>query len=236
VSLSPWEYDDMVHIGKDFASREVVEAYDARHRRLRDVGKENEAVIATLGLSEDHVVADIGCGTGAFVLMAARRCRKVFAVDISTAMLDYTRDRAEREGIRNVVYRHGGFLTYRHEGEPLDAVSTSLALHHLPDFWKQRALNRMNAMLKGGGRLYLMDVVFSDEDYERSIPAWIEKVKAEAGPDMAEDLMGHIRDEHSTFTWIMEGLLERAGFRIDDRILSDGAIARYFCTKTSSRH
>jgi cyclopropane fatty-acyl-phospholipid synthase-like methyltransferase len=64
----------MVHIGKDFASREVVKAYDARHRRLRDVEKENEAVIAALGLRGDHVVADIGCGTGAFVLMAARRC------------------------------------------------------------------------------------------------------------------------------------------------------------------
>jgi hypothetical protein len=33
----------------------------------------------------------------------------------------------------------------------------------------------------------------------------------------------------------MEGLLERAGFRIDDRIVSDGAIARYFCTKLPNR-
>ena len=74
MSLLPWEYNDMVHIGKDLASREVVKAYDARHRRLRDVDKENEAVIAALGLRGDHVVADIGCGTGAFVLMAARRC------------------------------------------------------------------------------------------------------------------------------------------------------------------
>lgn len=235
MNLSPWEYDDMIHIGKDFASHEVVEAYDAKHRRLRDVGKENEAVITGFDLSEDHVVADIGCGTGAFVLMAARRCAKVFAVDISTAMLDYTRDRAAREGITNIVYCNGGFLTYRHEGEPLDAISTSLALHHLPDFWKHRALRRINAMLKEGGRLYLMDVVFSGEDYERGIPAWIEKVRSEAGPDIAQDLMGHIRDEHSTFTWIMEGLLERAGFRIDDRIVSDGAIARYFCTKLPNR-
>lgn len=235
MSLLPWEYDDMVHIGKDFANREVVKEYDARHRRLRDVDKENEAVIAALGLGEDHVVADIGCGTGAFVLMAARHSAKVFAVDISTVMLDYTRDRAEREGIGNIVYRRGGFLTYRHEGEPLDAVSTSLALHHLPDFWKQRALNRMNAMLRDGGRLYLMDVVFSDEDCEKNIPAWIEMVRAEAGPDIAEDLMSHIRNEHSTFTWIMEGLLERAGFKIDDSVLSDGALARYFCTKTSRR-
>jgi hypothetical protein len=74
VSLSPWEYNDMVHIGKDFASREVAKAYDAKHRRLRDIEKENEAVIAALGRRGDHVVADIGCGTGAFVLMAARRC------------------------------------------------------------------------------------------------------------------------------------------------------------------
>ncbi|MDD3847448.1 MAG: methyltransferase domain-containing protein [Syntrophorhabdaceae bacterium] len=231
MKLSSWEYDDMIQIGKDFMSREVVEGYDAKHRRFRDVMKENEAVIDMFGLREDHVVADIGCGTGAFVIQAARRCAKVFAIDISTAMLDYTRREAARQGITNIVYCTGGFLTYRHEGEPLDAISTSLTLHHLPDFWKQRALRRMNDILKDGGRLYLMDIVFSDEDYERNIPVWIEKLRSEVGPDMAEAVMGHIRKEHSTFTWIMEGLLERAGFRIDDRIISDGAVARYFCTK-----
>lgn len=30
---------------------------------------------------------------------------------------------------------------------------TRVALHHLPDFWKQVALLRMNAMLKMGGML-----------------------------------------------------------------------------------
>ena len=233
MELSAWEYDDMIQIGKDFASHEVVAAYDARHRRFRDIDKETETVIAGLGLRREHSVADFGSGTGAFVLEAARRCASVFAIDISQAMLDYTQRRAAEQGITNIVCRKGGFLTYRHEGTPFDAVSTSLALHHLPDFWKQRALRRINGILKDEGRLHLMDVAFSDESYERDIPAWIEKLGSEVDPDMAQDICRHIRNEHSTFTWIMEGLLTRAGFRIDETVTSDGMLARYFCTKVA---
>lgn len=46
----------------------------------------------------------------------------------------------------------GGFLTYQHQGPPLDAVVTQIALHHLPDFWKQIALLRIFDMLKEGGK------------------------------------------------------------------------------------
>lgn len=38
----------------------------------------------------------------------------------------------------------GGFLTYEHEGEPVDLVHTRNALHHLPDFWKAVALARIH--------------------------------------------------------------------------------------------
>jgi hypothetical protein len=42
-----------------------------------------------------------------------------------------------------------------------------LPLHHLPDFWKQVTLLRMNRMLKTGGLLYIFDVVFdfAPEEY-----------------------------------------------------------------------
>ncbi len=226
-----WQYDEITHTGKDFASREVVAGYDARHRQFRDVDKENEAIINGLGLQPDHVVAEFGCGTGAFALQAARRCAKVYAVDISAAMLDYTGWKAETQGLDNIICCRGGFLTYVHEGKALDAAVTSLALHHLPDFWKQKALQRLNGMLAAEGRLFLHDVVFTEDNYEANIQVWIDKLSIEVGPDMAQDVARHVRCEDSTFTWIMEGLLVRAGFRIDRVDYTDGVLACYYCTK-----
>ncbi len=234
MSAPAWHYDEMVHVGKDFSDFEVVEAYDARHRKFRQIDKENEDTIAAIGLQSDHIVADFGCGTGNFALMAARRCRCVYAIDISRSMLDFTKWKAEKEGIRNIEYCQGGFLTYEHKGQPLDAISTSLALHHLPDFWKQKALRRLNAMLKDGGRLYLADVVFEEKDCEKNIQVWIDKLSAQMGEEMRADISRHVAKEYSTFSWIMEGLLVRAGFRIERVDNSEGVYARYLCVKSSS--
>lgn len=38
----------------------------------------------------------------------------------------------------------------------------------------------------------------------------------------------HARDEHSTFTWLLEAMFERAGFAIDSAEYSDGGFdAKY---------
>ncbi len=41
-----------------------------------------------------------------------------------------------------------GFLAYCHQGPPVDAVVTQLALHYLPDFWKPAAIIGMASCLK----------------------------------------------------------------------------------------
>jgi putative AdoMet-dependent methyltransferase len=232
--IPPWQFDEAQHSGMDFSSAPVVSGYDARHRTFRNIEKENEEIITGIGLQQAHVVADFGCGTGAFAIQTAPRCAKAYAIDISEAMLKQAERIARNRLTTNIVFCHGGFLTYIHAGEPLDAIVTGLALHHLPDFWKQKALRRLNRMLKEGGRLCLMDVVYSDEHCEANIENWISKLRREAGPEMAEAVTRHIRKEHSTFTWIMEGLLARAGFRIDRPEYQEGVLARYFCTKTET--
>jgi hypothetical protein len=40
----------------------------------------------------------------------------------------------------------------------------------------------------------------------------------------------HIRDEYSTYDWVMEGLLNRAGFCIDKAEYADGYGATYVYT------
>jgi hypothetical protein len=38
-------------------------------------------------------------------------------------------------------------------------------------------------------------------------------------------------DEYTTLTWIMEGLLERAGFTIERALYPESTLARYICRK-----
>jgi ubiquinone/menaquinone biosynthesis C-methylase UbiE len=78
-------------------------------------------------------------------------------------MLEYARQKAEQQGVTNIQFHHAGFLTYEHQGKPLDAVVSQLALHHLPDFWKMIALQRIFEMLESGGKFYLMDTLYSFE-------------------------------------------------------------------------
>jgi len=53
------------------------------------------------------------------------------------------------------------------------------------------------------------------------------------GKEMAQDIEAHIRDEYSTLDWIMEGLIEKAGFCIDKLEYHNGFMGVYVCTKNS---
>ena len=81
------------------------------------------------------------------------------------------------------------------------------ALHHLPDFWKQVALIRLARALNPSGVLYLRDVVFSFDppSYETAINEWVERMPTLSGFLRAE-FETHVREEFSTFSWILWGL------------------------------
>jgi len=228
-----WFYDEMKHAGVDYADPAQVQMYDARHQKFRDYQKASAAIVNQLGLSAEHTVIDMGAGTGAFALHAAPRCKLVYAVDVSPAMLDCARQKAEQAGLKNIAFCHGGFLTYEHRAEPADAMVSVAALHHLPDFWKLVGLKRAAKMLQPGGRLYLFDVVFpSDMDnYEACFDGWVRSMAEKVGADFAAEVETHIRDEYSTYDWVMEGFLERAGFQIERAEYSDGFGATFLCTK-----
>ena len=181
-------------------------------------------------------VVDLGAGTGQFTLAAAAVCRRLVAVDVSPLMLARLREKLARSAVGNVEVVDAGFLTYVHSGEPADVVYSRFALHHLPDFWQAIALRRMADMLRPDGVLRLSDVVYGFEpgDAEQHIEAWIAETMAtdvEGGWTRAE-LAEHARDEHSTFTWLLEPMIERAGFAILDATYdASGMLARYLCRK-----
>jgi len=228
-----WQYNEMKFSGVDFSRIEQVAAYDNMHRKFRDYEKGTEEIIRRLALDANSTVIDLGSGTGAFALNAAKKCKTIYAVDISAAMIDYCRGQAEKEGLSNIVFNHGGLLTYEHAFDPADAAVCVAVLHHLPDFWKLAALKRVHGMLKPGGRFLLFDIVFpsTEHDLDRNIDEFIKGMEVMVDARLAEEAVIHIRDEFSTYDWIMEGILRRSGFQIDSLEYGKGFQTTYVCTK-----
>lgn len=215
------------------AGRENLDpAHTSRYDEKEDADAAGELkLLIRLGLGPDSHVLDMGAGTGQFALAASRVCSRVVAVDVSPLMLTELRTKIVAVGASNLEAVEAGFLTYEHEGAPVDFVYSRYALHHLPDFWKALALQRLHRILRPGGVLRLWDVVyhFDPSKARERLDRWC----ATIGDDVEDgwtraDLIEHIRDEHSTFTWLLESMLDRAGFAVEEAVYSaDGIFARY---------
>lgn len=226
-----WQYDEFKHCGVDFSNPDQVETYEKNHQQWRDFRKEAFDMVKFIGIRRNDTVMDIGCGTGAFVRYAADMCDKIYAVDVSKAMLDFCKKKCKEMKISNVKFHLAGFLTYEHKDKPLDVIIAKLALHHLPDFWKLVALTRLASMLKKGGKLYLFDTVYSFKinEYKKAVEGWIKATATDKS--FKQRLITHVGQEFSTTGWIMEGLLKEAGFKIRKAEYKDGFFAAYLCTK-----
>lgn len=162
-------------------------------------------------------------------MLAAQQSETVTAVEPSPVMLHHLRRKAAAaDSSLRIV--EAGFLTYACPAESVDLVYSRYALHHLPDFWKAIALARIRAMLRPGGILRLWDIVYHfplENAFER-IEHWCATgYSAEEGGWTRADLEEHVRDEHSTFTWLLEPMLAEAGFVIEEADYGDGMSAKY---------
>ncbi len=221
MKTNPKWYFDEKQIGVDYLDPEIAGNYNDEHKKFRDFKAETDDIIDKLKISSDDVIIDFGCGTGEISLNLAKYCKKVICVDISNSMLDILNQNAEKMNIKNIETHHAGFLSYKHEGDKIDKIVSKVALHHLPDFWKSVALLKMADILKTGGKLYLFDVIFTFDptEHEKSLENLIETMRNAAGDSMADEAVIHIKDEFSTYDWVMERLFEKTGFSIDSKTI-----------------
>jgi len=207
-----WQWDEMQQVGTDYTNLSEVSAYDARMADFRDVDGENRQMLGMLQLPAGASVLEIGCGTGRFSRAAAAAGLAVTAVDVSARMLEYLNERITAGGLPPIATQYAGFLTMDLPAERFDAVVSGAALHHLPDAWKLVALRNIARVLKHGGQLILRDVVFMVPDGDAP-ESHFEKFVG-CFPNMRTEAARHVAREFSTYDWIMEGLLSRAGFEI----------------------
>jgi len=227
-----WQYNETVQVGTDYQDVSNVQAYDENMAKFRDFKKEATDMIKAIGLEREHSLLEIGTGTGNFAIEAAMHCNNIYAIDVSSTMIAYAKQKAQTMGISNISFFKAGFLSYEHNGYPLDVIVSNAALHHLPDFWKMIALKKIYQLLRNGGIFYLGDVVFSFliEEYDYKIDNWINTMKEKVGVDFAKEAEMHIKEEFSTFDWIIEEMLHKSGFKFDI-LHKDDFFAVYYCKK-----
>lgn len=106
------------------------------------------------------VVVDVGCGTGLLALELAHRVERVWAIDISAAMIEYLRTKAASAALDNLESAVASAVSLPLVDGCADIVVSNYCFHHLDDAGKQRALSEAMRVLKPGGRLIFGDMMF----------------------------------------------------------------------------
>ena len=212
------EFDEHKQVGVDYGKHQkALEWHNFRKERPYALA------LKWLNLKSSDVLIDIGCGSGLHLRDALQRCHFVHGLDVSNAMLQIAQETLV--GFSNFSLHHAGFLGIKKcllIPPPTCAFSWG-ALHHLPDFWKFVALTNVREAIGSGKYLLLEDVVwcFTPHEYESALESLIDSHHKSFGEEVANDLRQNIKEEFVTFDFVLDELISRAGFFVENKHVSD---------------
>lgn len=146
---------------RDVRDREA-EIYD---RRVSEavVAAEMSGVRRLLGLEREHVLVDLGCGTGRMTRELARTARIVVGVDHSIDSLRVFRDRLTADERERVVLVRGDLYALPLADGGFDRAVSHSVFQHFADLPEsRRPLLEASRVLRPGGRLVLGIYHFSE--------------------------------------------------------------------------
>lgn len=122
-----------------------------------------DEVVAALEVRPGMTVADVGAGTGYFSVRFAAAVGEggaVLAADIEPAMVGYLRDRAEEEGLGNLVPVLASAADPRIPAGAADLIFICDTWHHIGD--RVNYARRLAGDLAPGGRVAILDFLPGD--------------------------------------------------------------------------
>jgi ubiquinone/menaquinone biosynthesis C-methylase UbiE len=157
---SPPEESVKPGINDSFLNPELdVDSYVARFEvESREIYVERKGLTAAVGLQAGMAVADIGAGTGLFEPLFAAAVGEtgmVYAVDISSGMIEHLNERKQKEGWENVEIVQCGEDDARLPSGSVDRVFICDTYHHFE--YPRATMRSIRTALRKGGELIIVD-------------------------------------------------------------------------------
>lgn len=145
-------------------------------------------------------VLDIGCGTGEFSRLLAKRADKVVAIDLSPNMIKVAKHHSRQD--TNIDFQVADILKWEFPTEQFDAIASIATVHHLPI---EDLLPNLVPALKPGGKLVILDLL-EHENLQDSLSDfmavplnWIFQMlrnrHIKQSPEAAEAMREHLRTD-----------------------------------------
>jgi tRNA (cmo5U34)-methyltransferase len=173
------------------------------------------AVLAASVRRRSPVIVDLGIGTGALAArcLAAKPSARVAGVDEDAGMLAAARKRLGRQ----LTSIHGGFEDV--DLPDCDAVTASLALHHVPTAARRlRLFRRIHRALGPGGVLISADCYLASAATLRAAErrAWLAHLeRSYSAREAVAYLRAWAKEDHYARLTDEIAMLKRAGFGVD---------------------
>ncbi len=142
-----------------------------------------DQVVERLQLKSGQRVAEIGSGSGYFVVRFARavgETGKVYAADIDSDMLNYLKWRAGKEELANIELVEATPDDPKLAGSSVDMVFICNTIHHIDN--RDRYYPNISRALREGGRMVIVDF------YKRPLPVGPSPRMKIARRDMIEEI------------------------------------------------
>jgi arsenite methyltransferase len=147
-----------------------------------------ETLVELCHIQKDSYVLDVGCGVGATPCYLAKKhgCR-VVDVDISSRMVERSRERADREKVtERVEFRVADAQELPFEDDLFDAVVTEAVTAFPED--KQKAVNEYARVTKPGGYVGLNESTWLKVPPPPEVVAWTQQdIGANVSPQTSKD-------------------------------------------------
>jgi len=181
------------NVAEGYAGSKVrdVRAYEKKLKITRDLFPPNAKVL------------EIACGTGTTALHHAPCVEHYMATDISSAMLEIARRKANDQGVTNITFSEQEVGKVNWPPAQYDMVLAMSILHLLPD--RPTALAKIHETLKPGGRLISSTVCLGNMAF--FFPLLIGAMKLLGKAPKVVDILTH-EDLAST--------IAEAGFEVED--------------------
>ena len=175
------------------------------------------ATVERLHLRRGSVVLDVGCGSGASAIPAAKIVGpqgRVIGVDLAERLLAMARGKAAAQKLQNIEFLQADMERLGYPDESFDAVVCVFAIFFVPDMVKQ--VRELWRMVRPGGQLVI--TTWGPRMFEPGSAAWWSAVK-----QFRPDLVAAFNPwERIITTQAVRELLTESGIERADIVAEDG--------------